>query len=296
MKYNVLGYLIGEGFGNVFKNKKQATSIGIMCIAMLAFGICFIIAQNLNHFVGQVQTAQGIQVFIKEGATEEEKNKIKEDILALNGVTDAKFVSKEEAFDSVKEGYADKAYLIEPYKDIFTESYIVTLSDLKLSKEVQNTIQSFDGVKKITSSDQTISTLVTIAKWIKIITYIVVVALVVGAIYIISNTIKLTVDARKREISIMKYVGATNGFIRLPFVVEGVLIGIIAGGISVSVVGALYILLEKNEALISFLAKLGLTLLKFGDMLNLILIVYIILGVGIGILGSSLSMRKYLKV
>ena len=296
MKYNVLGYLIGEGIGNVFKSRKQATSIGIMCIAMLAFGICFIIAQNINHFVKQVELSQGIQVFIKDEVSEEQKNELKTNISNIQGVENVEFVSKEEAFSSVKDDYAERGNLIDPYKDIFPASFIVTLSDLTLSQNVQDTISTFEGVKKITSSDKTISTLVTISKWIKIITYVIIFAIIIGAIYIISNTIKLTVDARKREISIMKYVGATNGFIRLPFVVEGILIGIIAGAISVILVGGLYVLLENNTALVEFLAKLGLTLLKFNDMLNLIIIVYLILGVGIGILGSTLSMRKYLKV
>ena len=296
MKYNVLTYLIGEGFGNVLKNKKQATSIGIMCIAMLAFGLCFVITQNLNHFVKQIETAQGIQVFIKDGTTEEEIATLKNDILNIDGVADADFISKEDAYNSVKDEYAERASLIDPYKDVFPASYMVTLNDLTRSQSVQEKILTFDGVKKITSSDQTISTLVTIAKWIKIITYIVIVALVIGAIYIISNTIKLTVDARKREISIMKYVGATNGFIRLPFVVEGIVIGIISGAISTGIVAGIYILLENNAGFVGFLAKLGLSLLKFSELLNSIIMVYLILGVGIGILGSILSMRRYLKV
>ena len=131
---------------------------------------------------------------------------------------------------------------------------------------------------------------------IKIGSYIIIAALIGISIFIISNTIKLTVYARRKEISIMKYVGATNSFIRWPFVVEGVIIGLISGAISLGIVAGLYILLGQNINLVTFLSKLGLGLLEFRDMFNLILIVYLILGIGIGILGSTFSMRKYLKV
>ena len=113
---------------------------------------------------------------------------------------------------------------------------------------------------------------------------------------IISNIIKLTVYARRKEISIMKYVGATNGFIRWPFAVEGIIIGLISGAISLGIIATLYLLIAQNVNFISFLSKIGLSLLEFSEMFNLILIVYLVLGVGIGILGSTLSMRKYLKV
>ena len=131
---------------------------------------------------------------------------------------------------------------------------------------------------------------------IKIGSYIIIATLIGISIFIISNTIKLTVYARRKEISIMKYVGATNSFIRWPFVVEGVIIGLISGAISLGIVAGLYILLGQNINFVTFLSKLGLGLLEFSDMFNLILIVYLILGIGIGILGSTFSMRKYLKV
>ena len=94
----------------------------------------------------------------------------------------------------------------------------------------------------------------------------------------------------------MKYVGATNSFIRWPFIVEGIIIGLISGAISLAIIAGLYLLIEQNVGFVTFLSKLGLSLLEFSDMFNLILIVYLILGIGIGVLGSSLSMRKYLKV
>ena len=299
MKYNVLTYLIGEGISNIFKNKKQAaTSFGTMCVIMIFFGICFILVGNFNNFVKQVETKQGIQVYITNDSTDEEIKDLGEKINALDGVNTIEFVSKKEALQHMKDKLGDKSYLLDGYDEnnVFPSSYIVTLTDLSKSTEVQKEIKEMENIKKVTSSDETIEALIKIAKGVKIGSYVIIIALVGVSIFIISNTIKLTVYARRKEISIMKYVGATNSFIRWPFIVEGVIIGLISGAISLAIIAGIYILIGQNAGFIGFLSKLGLKLLDFSDMFNLILIIYLVLGVGIGVLGSSLSMRKYLKV
>ncbi len=298
MRYNVLTYLIGEGFANIFKNKKQAiTSFITMCLIMIFFGICFILIGNINHFVKQVESKQGIQVYILNDATDEEVEKIGADIQALEGVNTIEFVSKERALETLQEWYGEKAKALDGVNsNIFPASYIITLTDLSLSSSVQDKIKAMDNIKEITSSDQVMEKLVKIAGGIKTGSYIIVAALIIINVFIISNTIKLTVYARRKEISIMKYVGATNSFIRWPFIVEGIIIGLISGAVSLALIAGLYLIVEQNISFVGFLTTLGLSLLDFGEMFNLILVVYLILGVGIGIVGSSLSMRKYLKV
>ena len=299
MKYNVLTYLIGEGISNIFKNKKQAaSSFGTMCVIMIFFGLCFIIVGNFNNFIKQVEAEQGIQVYILNDATDDEIRKLGEEINEIDGVNTIEFVSKEEALQHMKDRFGEKAYLLSPYEqgNVLPSSYIVTLTDLGKSNEVQGKIKELEKVKRITSSDETIEMLVKIAKGVKIGSYVIIIALIGLSIFIISNTIKLTVYARRKEISIMKYVGATNSFIRWPFVVEGIIIGLFSGAISLAIIAGIYMGICQNAGFVSFLAKLGLQLLEFSEMFNLILIIYLILGVGIGVLGSSLSMRKYLKV
>ena len=131
---------------------------------------------------------------------------------------------------------------------------------------------------------------------VKIGSYVIIIALIAVSIFIISNTIKLTVYARRKEISIMKYVGATNSFIRWPFIVEGIIIGLSSGILSLIIVSGLYMLVSSNVGFVNFLAKLGLKLLEFNEMFSVIVIVYLALGMGIGIIGSTRSMKKYLKV
>lgn len=299
LKYNIFSYLIGEGFRNVFKNKKStASSLMIMCATMIIFGIFFIIGENINYFVAEIESAQGIQVYINNDATDEEIKEIGEKIRALHGVNTTDFVSKDAALNQMKEKFKEKEYLLEGYEEnnIFPASYVVTLTDLNLSSQVQEEINKIDNVKKITSRDETVSTLIDLANGVKIITGVILVLLIIISIFIIANTIKLTVHARRKEISIMKYVGATNGFIRWPFVVEGIFIGVIAGIISLGLIGGTYSVIAEKMVNTEFMQVIGMSLVSFSDMFTLILIVYLILGIGIGVLGSMISMRKYLKV
>ena len=297
MRFNVVSYLIREGTQNLFKNKKSTMSaLMIMCATMLIFGLFFVIGENLNAFVENVADAQEIRVIIENDATESEIEEIGNEILAIDGVKSAEFVSKDEALEYMKDMLGDE--LIEGYseRNIFSVAYNVTLTDLKLNDEVQDSINQIPHVKKIVSSNQTISQIINLAKGVRIVTAGILALLIIISVSIIANTIKLTVHARRKEISIMKYGGATNSFIRWPFLVEGVIIGVVAGLLSVGIIGGAYTGIANQLANTSFLQMANWTLLDFSDMFNLILIVYLILGIGIGALGSSISMRKYLEV
>ena len=301
MKYNILGYLIGEGFSNVFKNKKSTgASLMIMCATMIIFGIFLILGENINHFVDQVESEQGMQVFVKNEATQEQIDELGEKIRAIDGVSTVEFVSKDEALEQMRERFGDKQDLLDGYEgknNIFTASYVVTLTDLTKSKTVQDQINTYtDVVKKITSKDEVVTTLINLANGIKIVTGVILVLLIIISIFIIANTIKLTVHARRKEISIMKYVGATNNFIRWPFIVEGMIIGILASIISIIIVGGAYTFIADKLVNVEFMQLINMSLISFSDMFNSIILVYMLLGIGIGVLGSLISMRKYLKV
>ena len=298
MKYNIIGYFLSEGFRNVFKNKKSTIScLGIMCVTMLMFGVFFAIGKNITHIVSNLEDAQAIRVNIQNDTSEEDVVKMKDQILAIDGVADAKRKTKQDAFNEMKnklEGYTSSMEGIEP--DFLFDSYIVTLTDLDMNDSVQEQISKLPHFRSITSSNQTINTLSTVGKWIRIFTGTILVVLILISIFIIANTIKLTVHARRKEISITKYVGATNSFIRAPFMIEGVIIGIMSSAISLGIVGALYNWGTIKMAQSETIQKIGVNMLQFKDLFSSILIVYIILGVGIGIIGSRISMRKYLDV
>lgn len=298
MKYNRFGYLIGEGFGNVFKNKKSTgASLMIMCATMIIFGIFLILTQNINHFVSEIESAQGIQVFINNDATQEQMDEVGEKLRALDGVSTVEFVSKEDALNQMKEKFGDKQDLLSGYEEnnIFPASYVVTLTDLTKSQEVQDQILTFDNIKKITSKDETVTTLINLANGIKIVTGVILILLIIISVFIIANTIKLTVHARRKEISIMKYVGATNGFIRWPFIVEGMIIGVVASLISIAIVGIAYTFIAEKMVNSQFMQVINMSLVTFGDMFNSIIFVYMLLGIGIGAIRKCHFYEKIFK-
>ena len=295
-----ISYLIGEGFKNVLKNKKSTgASLMIMCATMMIFGLFFLIGQNVNYMLREIESEQGMQVFIKKDATEEEITKLNDQIQKIEYVAKTSYVSKEEAFNIVKERYSEYGRFLEGYdinRNPFKASYVVTLTDLSKSDMVRTQIEKLDSVNNIEMRDKTINALVSIANGIRWISLGILVILVFISVFIISNTIKLTVHARRKEISIMKYVGATNSFIRWPFIVEGIIIGVVSAMISILILGLGYNAIINQIMSSSITSMINLTLLPFSEIFELVIIVYLGLGIGIGTIGSIISMRKYLEV
>ena len=287
MKYNNLGYLISEGFKSVFKQKKMSTaSIIIMCATMLIFGLFFLVSENINYAMKQLESQQGMKVIILDDTTEDKIANLKTEILKIDGVNKVEFVSKEDALTTMKTWVGDHQELLAGYVgegNPFPASYFVTLTDLSRNEEVQAKILKLEGVEKITSSNDSISTLSKLTKGIRAVTVFFLVLLVVISIFIISYTIKLTVYARRREISIMKYVGA-------------IIIGVVSALITLGAVSLSYNGIMSQVLTSSVLQKVQISLYSFSELFVKILLVYIVLGIGIGIVGSIISMRKYLKV
>lgn len=324
MRYNGFSYLVGEGFRNIFKNKKStAISVITMICTMFLFGIFFAIGVNINSILEQVQMKQGMEVFIWDEVTDEQKEEFENEIKALDGVNTVTYKNKQQALDEMKERMQEQQELLAGYEgenNVFPASFVVTLTNLEKGKDIEEEIRRIGAkiategrseevdldieestvhdtlVKNIQSSDSTIATLITIVRGVRITIGIIFIILLIISITIISNTIRLTVHARRKEISIMKYVGATNSFIRWPFLVEGIIIGIIAAVITLLIIGVLYDVVIQNIEASRVLQQMEITLLKFSELAKPIAVVYAVLGIGVGIIGSSVSMKKYLEV
>lgn len=302
MKYSILGYLVGEGFRNFFKNKKSTiASVIIMCATMFIFGIFFLIGENVNYIMDQVQSKQAMQIFINPEATKEQEAELEQKIKSIQYVNTIEYTSKEQALNDVKSWSSSVELILgdltsDGYNP-FKASYVITLTDLTKAEEVQGQIETFDNVASVQTGNKTINKLIQVANGIRTATGVILVLLVLISIFIIANTIKLTVHARRKEISIMKYVGATNGFIRWPFMVEGIIIGIVSAIISVLILGFTYNFVVEN-IMNGGMPEIvgGINLLTFSEMLSMLFIVYIIIGIGIGTIGSAISMKKYLQV
>lgn len=300
MRYNVISYLIGEGFRNVFKNKKSTISaLTTMCLCMLVFGIFFIIGENINNIMTNIEDAQGVTVFFRSSVEDKKITQYGTLIGNIDGVNKVQYVSKEENLNELKASFKNNSDLVEGFEfNNLGASYKVTLSNLSRNKEIQAEITNIVGedLDEITSSNDEIAILMSIGKGIRIFTFVLLLILIAISLVIIGNTIKLTVHARRKEISIMKYVGATNSFIRWPFIVEGIIIGIASALITILIVGLAYNALIPKLLEASVVKTLEITFVTFADMFNLMIIVYLLLGIGIGVIGSTMSMRKYLEV
>ena len=184
----MIGYLISEGFKSTFKQKKMTSaSIIIMCATMFIFGLFFAIGENVNSVIKQVESQQGIQIYIKEEANDEEIERLGNEIKKINGVNKVDFVSKEDALNTVKSWFVEAPELLDVYdeENIFPASYFVTLTDLSLNEEVQAEIYKLDNVDTIESENNTINKLQELAKGIQIMTLVILALLIIISIFII---------------------------------------------------------------------------------------------------------------
>ncbi len=290
-------YLIKEGYENLKKHgSKTFSTMLIICATMLVLGIFMILFTNVNKNVETVKVEQGIQAFIEDTATDADIEYIKDAIKKIDGVGEIRYISKDEAYEDAKNVFKDQEYFLEGLDkvQIFPASYVVKFADIEKADNIKSQIEKIDGIYKVKYNSSTINAVISISKIANIFLLGIGVVLLVVSIFIISNTIKLAVYSNKREIFIMRYIGATNKFIKKPFVIEGAIMGIVSALISFMLISIAYVVIYAR------IPKVGLSLGVFGfipytSLWWMILAIYIVLGLFIGILGSSISIKKYLK-
>lgn len=297
MKFNIINYLIGEGFKNVFKNKKSTiSSLIIMCCSLMILGIIYLIGTNIIKMVDNLEKSQTIDVWVEKSATNEEIEKIAEQLKQIEEINSVKFISKEEMKNQAKDMYKGNDPLVALADSFeYQVEYKVTLTDISLYSQVQEKIKGLEKIESVNSSADTIEKMVKIADGIKIGIGILLLIFILSSVFIISNVIKLTVEARKKEIFIMRYVGATNGFIRCPFIVQGIIIGVVSGMISILLTGGCYEVLRKKVLGMGINIFVNVKLAPFGEIFTTLFSGYMILGIGVGVIGSLHSIKKYLK-
>lgn len=290
-------YLIKEGYENLKKHgSKTFSTMLIICATMLVLGIFIILFTNVNKNVETVKVEQGIQAFIEDTATDADIEYIKDAIKKIDGVGEIRYIGKDEAYEDAKNVFKDQEYFLEGLDkvQIFPASYVVKFADIEKADNIKSQIEKIDGIYKVKYNSSTINAVISISKIANIFLLGIGIVLLVVSIFIISNTIKLAVYSNKREIFIMRYIGATNKFIKKPFVIEGAIMGIVSALISFMLISIAYVVIYAR------IPKVGSSLGVFGfipysSLWWMILAIYIVLGLFIGILGSSISIKKYLK-
>ena len=290
-------YLIGQGYDNLRKHgAKTFSTILIICATMFVLGIFIILFMNVDTNVKSVTENQGLQAFIEEDVYERDINSLSEKIGAIANVKSIKYLDKESALEDAKDTLKEYGYLLEGMNTTnpFPRSFIITFENIEDTKAVRDAIESVEGIYKVSYNEKIVDAVVTISKFASYVIMVIGAAMVVLSIFIISNTIKLAVYSNKREIYIMKYMGATEKFIKYPFVVEGILLGLASAIISWIVISigysAAYIYLPKIGAELGVFGFLG-----YSKMWHIVLIAFIVLGVFLGGVGSLIATIKYLK-
>lgn len=288
-------YLLGQGVKSTFKHgfmSFAAICITVACLVIMnSFAmICF----NLSEMVEDLQRRAQIVAVVEEGLSEQEAKHLGSQINQLENVHNAQFRSNEESLELYIQDYEDEASLFEGLAaDYMRHQFIITLEDNALVEDTIAEIEDIDGIVKVEANIGVSNALATIETVIVIASVGIASVLMLVSLIIISNTIKLTMMDRKEEIAIMKMVGATNGFIRLPFVVEGFILGIFSAVFSFFIEWGLYevVLNAIGKADLAFL-----TFMPFKVFLLPIALVCVVAGLLVGVLGSSLSIRRFLKV
>lgn len=285
MNINTISFWFGDAINGIKKNKKSFfTSLGTLIATMIIIALFFIIIKNATYLIEGVEKDQGIVAYLHE-INEEQTSTVKGKIESLDEIVDVKYISKEEAFkNQVEEIGEDAAYLLDGREDIYPASFVVKISNLENLDVIKTKIAKIEGVESVSSSDETIVTLTKIAKTAEVVSIAILIILVVVSVLIMMNSIKLTMYARRREISIMKYVGATDKFIRGPIVIEGIIMGLIAALVTILLVNFAYSPIDNGF------------FMPLDEISDSLFTIFILLGIGIGAVGSSMSMKKYLDV
>jgi cell division transport system permease protein len=294
MKMRTTRYCIKEGLVNIFRNKLMSlASMTVITASLVLFGVFIIVTTNLEYNSLELSKQPQMQVFADFALDERDVEGLYSTIENHQDVEMFEFIDKQGALAKAKAIVGDEGDLLEGLGDDFLPiSFIVTLRDPSRSELVAKEFRNLQGVASVSYSQETINFITTVVTWVRYFSGFLMILLSVVSVLIISNTIRIAMSARKVEINIMKYIGSTDWFIRWPYIVEGLVIGVIGSAIGYFIVVYLYDFLLNNYAY-------RLEILKFVDVQHIareIIPVYLVIGVFVGIVGSVVSIRKYLKV
>lgn len=302
MKINSAGYQIRQGIKNIQRNKLfSMASIATIAACIFIFGIFYSLVSNFQHMVKSAENQVAVTVFFKDELPKKEIERIGEDIKKRSEVDRIKYTSPEEAWENFKEQYF-KGYenLAEGFKNdnplANSASYSVYLSDTSKQAQLVKYIESIEGVRLVNRSDEIARNLSTAAKLVGYVSIAIIIILLAVSIFLITNTIVIGITVRKDEISIMKYVGATDAFVEAPFFVEGITIGLVGSVIPLIVLFFVYdkivtFIMTKFSVLNSLL-----TFLPAGTIFKTLIPISLILGIAIGAIGSFFALRKHANV
>ncbi len=295
MKIRTSEYFIREVFMSLRRNNWMSlASIGTVAVSLFIFGMFLMLVLNMNKMAESLESQVQINVYLEDSVDREQARDMEKDLQELEGVQAVTFVTKDEAMEKFKERLGDQKSLLEALDDTnpLPDSFEVMITQPDLVKNAAATIEKWDGVESAKYGQDVMEHLFDITRLIRIFGFALMLVLAFATLFIISNTIRLTVFARRKEIAIMKYVGATDWFIRWPFVLEGMVLGLFGSIVSAIALRLVYTgIAEKIYTTLAFFP-----LIPEEPFLTYITVVVILSGMAIGSIGSAVSIKKFLKV
>lgn len=293
--FSSLGYFWKETFYSLFRNKFMAVaSVLTVTLSMFILGVFLCAVLNINHMATYLENQVEMTVYLKDGLNTEQVMAVGKNLKALPDLKEIKFTNKDQAMAEFKQRLGDQQGILDAINgNPLPSSYSTSFATPASLKKAVSIVTQYPEVDSVQYGQDIIEQLYKVAQVIRIGGIILIVFLAGAELFIISNTIRLTVFARRREIQIMKYVGATNGFIRWPFIFEGMIIGFIGSGLSA------FILWEGYKVVLMEMAQAGLVfipMIPLWPFIGYMTVMLLAAGIIIGILGSTISLRKYMKV
>ena len=295
MKLNRYGYLIGEGFRNIFTHGFMSfASVTIIIACLIVMGSFTLLDININQIIDDIGDQNQILAYVDEDMTAQEASaKLQTKLSALDNVASVEFVSRSEARDIFMEKYDES--LMEGIDDeVFRHRFSIQLIDLSLMDETKAEIEDVDGIVKVNAPTEFADKFISVRNVISIVSLALIVILGFVSLFIMSNTIKLATYGRREEIAIMKMVGASNSFIRCPFIVEGLVLGVVGGGLAFLAQWGLYAALEAK--IVESLGISFVEIVPFAQVWPFVLITFLAVGILVGAVGGVIAIRNYLKV
>ena len=295
MKKNNIGYLLREGVRGIFLHGFMSfAAIWVTVACLIIMGTFGLVLFNLNEMIVELEQENEMLVYIDDTYSEAEAKSVGSQINLIANVHSAQFISREEALASFVEEQQDVDLFAGLEASTFRDRFVVTLEDNTKMRQTEQDIRAIEGVADVTAHYEIAEGFQTVQQILNIASFIIIAVLLVVSMLIISNTVKLAMYDRKDEIAIMKMVGATNGFIRWPFVVEGFILGIVASALAFFLEWGLYNLLETQVAAVDSLNLI--TIVPFIEVVEIVAIGYALVGFIVGVIGSLLSIRRFLQV
>ncbi|HHZ02314.1 MAG TPA: ABC transporter permease [Tissierellia bacterium] len=296
-----INYIFKQAFKSMWRNRMMGlASIGSVTAVLIILGFILILVLNINNIALVArETFDQIAVYIMDGVEEEQIEEMGRAFRQIDGVMGVAYQTKEYALEKVKRDWGEDAFLLQDLrKNPLPNTYIVQLTDVSKANEVIKQLETFEGVEKVRYYQDAVNSLIKIADFVKKIGTGIIIILLLISIFIISNTIKITVLNRQREIELMQYIGATNGFVRGPFIVEGIMLGLIGSLVAILIImlGYNYIIDYLAGRYLALLSGMSGYLVGVKMVINDLIIIFMTIGMGIGILGSLVSLKKFLSV